>query len=113
MKQIIQDFIIGQIANAESEQAAKLAFAIRKAITEYKENGGENNNGFSVDATYDDGEFIAQCSFSEDMTMTVMYYEDSDNEVVKSLFNLQNEREICRLAGLMLSNGWVSGFNGC
>ncbi|EPL2117093.1 TPA: hypothetical protein MCU09_005651 [Klebsiella pneumoniae] len=112
MKNTIQDFIIGQMANAESEQAAKLAFAIREAITEYKENGGDNENSFSVDAKYENGEFKAQCSFSEDMTMTVMYYEGSDNEVVKSLFNLQNESELCRLAGLMLSNGWVSGFNG-
>lgn len=112
MKNTIQDFIIGQIANAESEQAAKLAFAIREAISEYKENGGANESGFSVDAQYCDGEFNAQCSFSEDMSMTVMYYEGTDNEMVDSLFNLQNEKELCRLAGLMLSEGWVSGFKG-
>lgn len=112
MKSTIQDFIIGQIANAESEQAVMLAFAIREAISEYKENGGDNENSFSVDANYNDGEFNAQCSFSEDMSMTVMYYEGTDNQTVESLFNLQNEKELCRLAGLMLSEGWVSGFNG-
>lgn len=44
--------------------------------------------------------------------MTVMYYEDTDNITVNSLFNLQNEKELRRLAGLMLSQGWVSGFKG-
>ncbi|MGC6233430.1 hypothetical protein VU677_22080 [Hafnia paralvei] len=112
MKDTIQDFIIGQIANEESEQAAKLAFAIREAIKEYKENAGYNKNSFSVDAQYEHGEFNAQCSFSEDSTMTVMYYEDTDNITVNSLFNLQNEKELRRLAGLMLSQGWVSGFKG-
>ncbi|EXU75335.1 hypothetical protein ABW286_05235 [Erwinia papayae] len=112
MKSNIQDLIIGQIADAESEQAANLAFAIREAIAEYKDNGGDNENSFSVDAKYNDGEFNAQCSFSEDMSMTVMYYVGTDNETVQSLFNLQNEKELCRIAGLMLSEGWVSGFNG-
>jgi hypothetical protein len=111
-EQTIKDFIVGQISNAESEQAAKLAFAIREAITDFKGNGGENENSFSVDAQYGDGEFTVQCAFSEDMSMTVMYYGDTDNETVASLFNLQNEKELCRLAGLMLSEGWVSGFNG-
>ncbi|EBQ8762714.1 hypothetical protein BKM35_22015 [Salmonella enterica] len=108
----IQDFLIGQIANAGSEQAAKLAFAIREAIKVYKENGGDNKNGFSVDAQYDDGEFTVQCSFSENMSMTVMYCEGTDNETVESLFYLHNEKELCRMAGLMLSEGWVSGFKG-
>lgn len=107
-----EDFVIGQIANAGSEQAAQLAFAIREAIVEYKENGEENKTGFSVDAQFDDGEFSAECSFYADLEMTVMYYEDSDNETVGSLFNLKNDEELCRLAGLMLSEGWVSGFNG-
>ena len=108
----IQDFIIGQITNSGSEQAAMLAFAIRESISEYKENGGSNENSFSVDAQYRDGEFNAQCNFSEDLSKTVMYWENTDNEIVESIFKLQNEKELCRLAGLMLSEGWVSGFNG-
>jgi hypothetical protein len=112
MKNTIEDFIIGQIANADSEQAAKLALAIGEAITEFRENGGENENSFSVDAEYDGGGFTARCAFSEDVSMTIMYHEDTDNKTVASLFNLQNEKELCRLAGLMLGEGWVSGFNG-
>lgn len=112
MKNTIQDFIIGQTTNAESEQAAKLAFAIREAITQFKENGGENENAFSVDAQYEDGVFTAQCAFYEDYNMTVMYSEDTDDNTVESLFDLQGEKELCRLAGLMLSEGWVSGYNG-
>lgn len=112
MNNAIQDFIIGQFANAESEQAAKLAFAICNAIKEFKENDGENENAFSVDAQYENGEFTAQCAFSENMSMTVMYYENTDNDTVASLYDLHNEKELCRLAGLMLSEGWVSGFNG-
>lgn len=108
----VEDFIKGQKANAESDQSAKLAYAIREAIIEYKESGEENENGFSVSAQYNDGEFSAECSFCSDTDMTVMYCENSDNKTVESLFNLKNDEELCRLAGLMLSEGWVSGFNG-
>ncbi|EFR6141912.1 hypothetical protein HYK36_004299 [Salmonella enterica] len=112
MNTTFHDFIIGQIANAESEQATKLAFAIREAIKTFKENGGNNHNSFSVDAQYNDGEFNAQCTFSENISMTVMYYEGTDNNTVQSLFNLQNDEELCRMAGLMLTEGWVLGFKG-
>lgn len=111
MKNTMQDFIFGQIFNADSEQAALLAHAIRESIKEYKDNNGENENGFSVDAQYEDGKFIARCTFSEDYNMTVMYYTEGNDEVVASLFNLQNENELCRLAGLMLSEGWVAGYH--
>lgn len=112
MDNTIQDFIIGQITNAESAQAANLAIAIRAAIIEFKENGGENENSFSVDAQFEDGEFTAQCAFSEVDSMTVMYQEGTDGEIVASLFGLQNDKELCRMAGLMLSEGWVPGFRG-
>lgn len=106
----IQEFIVGQIANAGSPQAAQLAFQIRQAIQEYKENGGENENSFSVDAQYNEGEFTAQVNFAEDHQMTIMYGEDTSNETVASLFDCSNEQELCRLAGLMLSEGWVEGY---
>ncbi|RMG71283.1 MAG: hypothetical protein D6711_15610 [Chloroflexi bacterium] len=108
----IKDFIIGQIANTESAQAARLAHAIKKAISEYKEAGGENGKAFSVNAQYVEGEFNAQCSFEENFEMTVLYCEDTDNDTVSSIYELQNDEELCRLAGLMLSEGWVSGYNG-
>ena len=109
----IQNFLVGQFLDTTSDQSIKLASAIRESIQAFKENGGENKNAFSVDAQYEYGEFIAQCDFSENLNMTIMYCEDGDNEAVASLFNLQDEFELCSLAGLMLSEGWVQGFSNC
>jgi len=111
MRDSIDDFIIGQLVNEESEQAAKLASAIRESIQTYQANGGTNENAFSVDAQYEDGEFQAECTFTEETRLIVMYWRDTDNATVESLFNLENDQELCRLAGLMLSEGWVKGYN--
>lgn len=106
----IKSFISDQIFNAESEQSARLAYAIREAIKAFKESGGENENAFSVDAQYENGEFSAQCDFNENFNMTIMLHEDTDNKTVDSLFNLENDKELCRMAGLILSEGWVEGW---
>ncbi len=114
LKAVIEDFIAGQIANAESPQAARLAYAIREAIREYKAEGGENEDAFSVDAFYDpeEREFRARVSFSERPDMIIMYQEHTDSDMVRALYNEdpKAEEELCRLAGLMLSEGWVEGY---
>jgi hypothetical protein len=112
VRDTISDFIIGQIANAESPQAAQLAAAMRDAIIEYKENGGENENAFAVEAEYEDGEFSARCTFTEHANYLIMYYEGTDDAQVESLFNMTDDTELCRLAGMMLTQGLVPGFNG-
>lgn len=101
----------------DSEETAQLADAIAKEIARCKEEDKEgdwfiNENAFSINAQYEDGEFYVQCSFSEDNSMTIMYGDDSDNETVESLFNLKNPKELRRIASLMLREGWVLGFNG-
>ncbi|MCO7246381.1 hypothetical protein [Halomonas sp. Mc5H-6] len=103
----IGGFIAGQIANAESPQAAKLAYAIKKAIVEFKEEGGENEGSFSVNSTYEDGDFEAEVDFKPNYNMTVMY--EDEVETVSRLYALTWDEELCRLAGLMISEGWVEG----
>ncbi len=112
LKAKINDFIIGQIANAESPQAAKLALAIRDAIRQYKEAGGENHHAFSVGARYEDGEFVADVDFDESNEKIIMYYAHTDDETVDALYECgpEAEHELARLAGLMLSEGWVDGY---
>jgi len=105
------DFIIGQVANAQSSQAAQLAAAINDAIEGYREHS-TNGGSFCVNATYEDGEFAAQCSFEPDYAMVVLYDQGTADDVVASLFGMRNEGELCRLAGLMLSEGWVDGYEG-
>ena len=112
LRELIADFIFGQIANTDSPQAAALATKIKEEIKQFKEDGGENENAFSVDAQYEDGDFVVQCDFTKNTNMIVMYEPDTDNETVQSLFELQNDEELCRLAGLMLSEGWVEGYKG-
>lgn len=108
----IRDYVAGQLANAESVQAAQLAAAIREAIVKYVDNGGENGGAFSVDAQYDAGLFSVQLDFAEDYSLTVLYQTGTDSGTVASLYNGSNDDELCRLAGLVLSEGWVEGFNG-
>ena len=107
LKNEIGGFIAAQIANAESPQAALLANAIKKAIIEFKEDGGENEGAFSVNATYEDGSFEAEVDFKPNYNMTVMY--EDEVESVSRLYALTWDEELCRLAGLMISEGWVEG----
>lgn len=107
------DFIAGQLANAASPQAAQLAHAILEAITTCKADGGENAGAFSVDAGYENGEFTATVSFHEDSRLTIMYGEGTDPVTVGALYMQlpEVEPELCRMAGLMLSEGWVAGYS--
>ncbi|MCD0280444.1 hypothetical protein JWH04_16160 [Xanthomonas melonis] len=109
----IGDFIAGQLVNTDSQQAAQLAHAIREAITTYKADGGENAGAFSADASYEDGEFTATVSFHEDSRLTIMYVEGTDPVTVGALYQQlpEVESELCRIAGLMLSEGWVAGYS--
>lgn len=86
----------------------KIASAIKQAITKYKQSGGLNENGFSVDVWHDCSEYRARVGFCEDSSMTIMYQIDTDNETVKSLFDERNDDEIERIASLMLSEKWVT-----
>lgn len=110
LQQAIGEFIAGQIANQNSPQAAALACAMTQAIIEYKARGGDNENGFSANAFYEDGVFTAKVSFYENYNMTVLFGEDTDNEMVAELYELRGKEELARLAGLMLSEGWVEGY---
>ena len=112
LRELIADFIAGQNANTDSPQAAALAAKIKEEIKQFIENGGENENAFSVDAQYEDGIFSAQCDFTKNTNMIVMYEPETDNETVQSLFDLRNDEELSRIAGLMLSEGWVKGYKG-
>lgn len=88
-----------------TDKIKALASAIKAAIREFV---GPNDNAFSVDAIFEDGEYKARVAFCEDSTMTIMYQTDSDNETVQSLFDGTNDNEIERLASLMLSEKWVT-----
>lgn len=101
----IEQLINEQERITNSDQCKALATAIKTAIREY---AGANENAFSVDAVYEDGEFRARVAFCEDSTMTIMYQTDSDNETVQSLFDGNNDDKIERIASLMLSEKWVT-----
>lgn len=112
LKSTIADFIAGQIANAESPLSVKLAMAMRTAIAEARESGAENCNAFSVDAIFEDGEFIVAVAFTEDRRKTILYEENTDAVVNSLWLGLpEADEELARLAGLMLSEGWVSGYS--
>ena len=85
----------------------KLTKAIRESIIEYKENGGLNENAFSLNARIENDTIIAECSFNEDYNMTIMYGTNTDNDTVASLYHLQNNDEMERLAFVMLDNEWI------
>lgn len=106
----ITDFLVGSYSDANSEQAALLAKAIIDAIKEYKDGEEDFNNAFSVNASYENGKFTASVSFDEDLNKTIMYYKNTDNEIVRSIYSLENEKELVRLAALMLNEKWVSGY---
>ncbi|MDH0423659.1 hypothetical protein [Delftia tsuruhatensis] len=107
----IRDFLVAQEANASSPLAAKLALALREAIRAYREDGNDSRNAFSADASYSAGEFDVAVSFKEDSRMTILYHEDTDPIVQSLWLGLpEAEEELARLAGLMLSEGWVEGY---
>ncbi|MGV6475555.1 hypothetical protein [Azotobacter beijerinckii] len=112
-KDSIGDFIAGQIANTNSPQAARLAAAFKREIERQREEGIENENALSLDARYEEGDFVVRVAFHEDYTMTVMYGKDTDNVTVGALYLGLDEAddELCRMAGLMLSEGWVEGYD--
>ncbi|MFC0708814.1 hypothetical protein ACFSVK_19475 [Azorhizophilus paspali] len=112
-KDTLGDFIAGQIANTNSPQAAMLTAAIKREIERQREAGIENENALSLDARYEDGDFEVRVAFREDYTMTVMYAEDTDNVTVGAIYLglVEADDELCRLAGLMLSEGWVKGYD--
>lgn len=101
----IEQLINEQERITSSDECKALATAIKTAIREY---AGPNENVFSVDAIFEDGEYKARVAFCEDESMTIIYQTDSDNETVQSLFDGTNDDEIERLASLMLSEKWVT-----
>lgn len=86
----------------------KIASAIKQAITKYKQSGGLNENGFSVDVWRDCSEYRARVGFCEDSSMTIMYQIDTDNETVKSLFDERNDDEISRVSAILWTNNFLS-----
>ena len=107
----IRDFLAAQEANATSPLTAKLALALREAIRAYREEAGDSRNAFSADATYSAGQFDVRVSFKEDAGMTILYHEDTDAIVQSLWLGLpEADEELARLAGLMLSEGWVGGY---
>ncbi|WP_124625753.1 hypothetical protein [Burkholderia sp. Bp9012] len=113
LKSAIADFVAGQIANASSTQAARLAHAFKAEIRRLREDGVENEHALSLDAKYEDGEFTVRVAFNENYTMTVMYQASSDDATVGAIYLglAEADDELCRLAGLMLSEGWVKGYS--
>lgn len=85
-----------------------LTTALVDAIKKCKATGGENENAFSVDATFEDGEFKVRCAFYENHDMTIMYQRNTDDATVQSLFDLTNLDEIQRLAGVMIDENWIT-----
>lgn len=108
----VRDFIAGQAANADSPQAARLAYLFKTEIRRLREAREENQHALSLDAKYENGEFQARAAFREDYTMTILYKTDSDNATVDAIYSglPEADNELCRLAGLMLSEGWVEGY---
>lgn len=88
---------------------SSLTVEIIEAIKRYKSREGLNNNGFSVSAEVIDGEYHAECDFSDDQNMTILYWEGTETELVASIYDLSNHEKISDLADLMISEGWVSG----
>ena len=92
--------------NTELEQ--KLSTAIRIAIDDYKEQGGDNHHAFSVNARFEEGGFLAECDFDRNHTMTIMYEEDAALEVTKLFENTEDSDEILsHLAGIMFEYNFV------
>lgn len=111
VKQTISDFIRDQVTQTESVLAANLAYQIKKSIIEYKEEGGENLGAFSVDAKYEDGNFVTRVAFYEDYDMSIIMFEGSDPDGVAQIYKCLPETDstLCRIAAIMLDEGFIPG----
>lgn len=113
----ISAFIADEMSNANSDAATKLAAKLRQAVTEFRDEKaplyadlGLPFNAFSCDAVWADGTFSARVSFIDDDGMTIMYRAGSDDVTVQAIWDGRGDDELCRLAGLMLTEGWVEGW---
>ena len=118
ISEAIGAFVSDEIANANSDAATKLAAKLRQAVADFREDQaptfidcGVPLNAFSCDASWGNGEFRAQVSFVEDDGMTIMYRAGSDDVTVQAIWDGRADDELCRLAGLMLTEGWVAGWS--
>ncbi|MBF8766353.1 hypothetical protein IR009_14115 [Pseudomonas putida] len=82
--------------------------AVIDAIKDYKSRDWPNRGGFSVAVDLVDGDYYARCSFFNDEDMTIMYRENTETELVASIYDLTNLREISRLAKLMENEEWLN-----
>jgi hypothetical protein len=106
------DFAASEFANVEDQKAGLLAFRFHEKVAALRSAGEANGNALSLDATYENGDFVVRVSFSENYAMTVIYCRDANNETVGAIYDDSPDAGpmLIRLAALMLSNGWVSGY---
>lgn len=69
--------------------------ALKEAIAEAKENGAENEGGFSCDVVFDENGDVddAKACFYENNNYCVMYTKDSANDVVDVLYGSRKQTE--------------------
>ncbi|MEM7796466.1 MAG: hypothetical protein AAF579_18685 [Cyanobacteria bacterium P01_C01_bin.118] len=106
----IEAFIEKEALVYVSDACEKIAIAMIAAIRKYTEDGGKNDNSFSVNvARLEDDSFESVVAFYEDCNMTIMYRENTDNQTVQSMYELTESGidEVRRIAGLMLGEEWV------
>ncbi|AYN11804.1 hypothetical protein [Pseudomonas putida] len=104
----MSDKIPNEQETTERIYGCAITAAVIDAIKDYKSRGWPNRGGFSVAVDLVDGEYYARCSFSNDEDMTIMYRENTETELVASIYDLTNLSEISKLARLMENEDWVN-----
>jgi hypothetical protein len=95
----------------DDSQLSIVANAIKGAIVEYKNAGGENYGAFSVNVYYDedDNAYSAECDFADDYNMTIMYYSNSGCvDDVDNLYNLKSDEVIEEMARVIVGENWIN-----
>ncbi len=94
-----------------------LEYAITETIKELKNNyptfTEEEAIAFSIDTSYDADteEFTVKCCFDEDYNMLVWIQENTDNETVKKLYNLDEKKIRDMALSLLTEKGCITGYN--
>ena len=85
----------------------ELTTAIGKAIAEYKQSEGENENAFSLSVWREGDKYLAKCRFQEDYNLIVFYGTDAANETVEKIWSLDIE-ELEDIAMLFIEHqDWI------
>jgi hypothetical protein len=101
----------------------QICHALKEAIAEAKEDGAENEGGFSCDVIFDENGEVecAKVCFYEYFNYCIMYAKDSANDIVDVLYGTRKKTdygnnfdvEVCHIASIVLdfydAGEWRSG----